>query len=156
MMIVTIIYLFIFYLFFIIYYKRRLHTLSFNLAITPISGGWIGDFASQPTNICDFQQRSPIIKFIFLEESSKVLFVHSPIHSYQCIPWNMEPTADEIKIARLEAKVEVVEGKRDQLDVDGPLYAERDLAFTQEITAIRNQIAALSTPRQGKFACLFH
>jgi hypothetical protein len=66
----------------------------------------------------------------------------------------MEPTADEIKA--LKAELEERKGKRSELDVDGPLYAERDLAFTQEITAIRNQIAVLSTPRQGKFACLFH
>ncbi len=65
----------------------------------------------------------------------------------------MDSRADKI---RLEGELEEVKGKRDELEPTDPYYAPQKLAYTQEITAIRNQIAALSTPRQGKFACLFH
>ena len=61
--------------------RQRSHALATN----PISGiDCVGDFASQPTNICDSQQRRPINKVLFREESSKVLFLLLPNHSHQC------------------------------------------------------------------------
>ena len=59
----------------------------------------------------------------------------------------MEPTADEIKIASLEKKVEVIEGKRDQLEMSDPLY----LALTQDISLIRQE-RLLLMGQKGKFA----
>ena len=59
---------------------------------------------------------------------------------------------DDIKIARLEEELEVVKGERDKLKPSDSLYAEQKLAFTEDITAIRKQITALMTSRQGKFA----
>ena len=63
----------------------------------------------------------------------------------------MEPTADEIEIARLEKKVEVIEGKRDQLKPTDTLYADRELAFTKEISLIRQE-RLLLMGQKGKFA----
>ena len=62
----------------------------------------------------------------------------------------MESPEDEIQ--RLKAELEVVKVDRGKLKPSDSLYAEQKLAFTEDITAIRKQITALITSRQGKFA----
>jgi hypothetical protein len=64
---------------------------------------------------------------------------------------------DEIKA--LKAELEERKGKRSELDADDPLYARRDLAYTEEITIKEKRLFWLE--QQGKFASpisvvLFH
>ena len=75
---------------------------------TPISEIEIGrDFASQNHKqpifaICDYSQL--LFKVLFLEESSKVLFLRSPIHSYQCVPWNQRRMKSRSPVWRKKLK----------------------------------------------------
>ena len=57
----------------------------------------------------------------------------------------MESQADTI--ARLEGKIEEIEGLRSQLELSNPLY----LAFTKDISLIRQE-RLLLMGQQGKFA----
>ena len=56
-----------------------------------------------------------------------------------------------VNIARVDAELEEQKGKRRGLDVAHPLYAERDLALTEEITETKRTLNLL-LQQQCKFA----
>ena len=47
---------------------------------------------------------SLLFKVLFLEEPSKVLFLGSPIHSYQCVPWNQRRMKSRSPVWRKKLK----------------------------------------------------
>ena len=62
----------------------------------------------------------------------------------------MESREDEIK--SLKAELEEQQGKRSGLDEAHPLYAERDLALTREITEKQRTLNLYLKTQKGKFA----
>ena len=74
--------------------------------------------------------------------ASFCLCIHPSI-PYQ---WTMEPTADEMKIARLETDLEAVKGERRKLLPTNPLYAQ----LTNEITETLRRLNLLME-QKGKF-----
>ena len=55
------------------------------------------------------------------------------------------------KIARLETELEERKRKRSDLDVADPLYAKRDLAYTEEIIAKEQRLKIYLESQKGKF-----
>jgi hypothetical protein len=80
---------------------------SLTLSRLPQFPGLIGDPETSHHNQPIFATPSSdslLFKVLFLEEPSKVLFLGSPIHSYQCVPWNQRRMKSRSPVWRKKLK----------------------------------------------------